>query len=208
MAKMLDASHPEAIEQAAELIKLGCLVAFPTDTLYGVGADVADPDAIDKLYIAKNRPRQKGIPVLLASKNDVDSIAMRIPAEARKLMDRYWPGPLTMILQKRLDLASGLSPNQGIAVRVPDNVIARRLISSVGGAIATSSANQSGSSPALTADQAMTALQGSIAAVLDGGAVRHGVASTILDFTSDPPCIIRNGPIPTSDLIAGDLKLA
>ncbi|MGB3713496.1 MAG: L-threonylcarbamoyladenylate synthase [Candidatus Promineifilaceae bacterium] len=208
MAKMLDASHPEAIEQAAELIKLGYLVAFPTDTLYGVGVNVADPDAIDKLYIAKNRSRQKGIPVLLARKSDVDSIAMRIPAEARALIDRYWPGPLTLILHKRLDLASGLSPNQGIAVRVPDNVIARRLINSAGGAIATSSANQSGSSPALTADQAMRALKGSIAAVLDGGAVRHGVASTILDFTSDPPRIIRNGPIPTKELIVGDLKLA
>ncbi len=205
---MLDASRPETIEQAAELIMLGYLVAFPTDTLYGVGADVTNPDAIDKLYIAKNRPRHKGIPVLLAGKSDLDSIAMRIPAEARTLIDRYWPGPLTLILHKRSDLASGLSPNQGIAVRVPDNVIARRLISSAGGAIAASSANQSGSNPALTADQAMMALQGSIAAVLDGGAVRHGVASTILDFTSDPPRIIRKGPIPARDLVVGDLKPA
>lgn len=208
MVKMLDASRPETIEQAAELIMLGYLVAFPTDTLYGVGADVTNPDAIDKLYIAKNRPRHKGIPVLLAGKSDLDSIAMRIPAEARTLIDRYWPGPLTLILHKRSDLTSGLSPNQGIAVRVPDNVIARRLISSAGGAIAASSANQSGSDPALTAEQAMMALQGSIAAVLDGGVVRHGVASTILDFTSDPPRIIRKGPIPARDLVVGDLKPA
>jgi L-threonylcarbamoyladenylate synthase len=208
MAKKLDASQPESIEQAAELIKLGCLVGFPTDTVYGVGADVADPEAINQLYIAKGRPRQKGIPVLLASTNDVESIAMRIPDEARRLMDRYWPGPLTMILQKRLDLVSGLSPNQGIAVRVPDNAIARLLISSVGGALASSSANKSGSSPALTADQAVKALQRSLAAVLDGGTVRHGVASTILDFTSDPPCIVRTGPIPISDLLVGDLKPA
>jgi L-threonylcarbamoyladenylate synthase len=204
MATILDASQPEAIEEAAALIKRGHLVAFPTDTLYGVGASIADPDAIDKLYLAKKRPRQKGIPILLASKKDVDSVATCIPPEARTLIDKYWPGPLTLVLQKQSDLTSALTPNQGIAVRVPDHVVARRLIRSAGGAIAASSANQSGSDPALTAAEALAALEGSIAAVLDGGAVRHGVASTILDFTSEPPRLIRPGPIPAADLIAGD----
>ncbi|HET6446932.1 MAG TPA: L-threonylcarbamoyladenylate synthase [candidate division Zixibacteria bacterium] len=205
---ILDAGRPEAIEQAAELIRLGSLVAFPTDTLYGVGADISNPDAIDQLYRAKNRPKDKGIPVLIADGVDVDNIATSIPSEARALIEKFWPGPLTLILQKREDLASGLSPNQGIAVRVPGNLIARRLIRAAGGAIAASSANQSGSDPALTADQALIALRGSIAAVLDGGPVEFGVASTILDFTTHPPRIVRQGPISAVDLEIGELMLA
>ena len=119
MAEILDGRRPEIIEEAANLIRLGYLIAFPTDTLYGVGADVSNPDAIDRLYAAKNRTRDKGIPVLLASKNDVDNIAQDIAASASALMDKYWPGPLTLILRKRAGLAAELSPNPGIAVRVP-----------------------------------------------------------------------------------------
>jgi L-threonylcarbamoyladenylate synthase len=205
MTMILDSDRPEAIEQAAELIRLGNLVAFPTDTLYGVGADISNPAAIEKLYRAKNRSKDKGIPILIADGVDVDNIAASIPSEARTIIKKFWPGPLTLILQKREDLASGLSPNQGIAVRVPGNPIARRLIRAAGGAIAASSANQSGSDPALTANQALIALRGSIAAVLDGGPVEFGVASTILDFTTDPPRIVRQGPISADDLEVGEV---
>jgi L-threonylcarbamoyladenylate synthase len=200
MAVVLDARRPEDIEQAAELIRLGQLVAFPTDTLYGVGADVSNPDAIEKLYAAKNRSKDKGIPVLLASKTDISDIAQDIAPSARTLMDRFWPGPLTLILRKRADLAAGLSPNTGIAVRVPGNKVAQNLIRQTGGAIAATSANRSGSKPALTAEEARLALGDSIAAVLDGGPVQLGVASTILDFTCRPPKLVRPGPISASDL--------
>ena len=208
MAEILDGRRPEAIEEAADLIRLGYLVAFPTDTLYGVGADVSNPDAIEKLYAAKNRSRDKGIPVLLASKSDLDNIAEDIAPSASALMDRFWPGPLTLILRKRADLAAELSPNPGIAVRVPGNKIAQSLIRRVGGAIAATSANQSGSEPALTAEEARLALGDSIAAVIDGGPVQFGVASTIVDFTSSPPRLIRPGPIPVSDLPVGEMDLA
>ncbi len=208
MTMMLDASRPGAIEQAAELIRLGHLVAFPTDTLYGVGADVTNPASIEMLYIATNRSRGKGIPILLASKSEVDNIARDISPDARMLIEKYWPGPLTLILFKRPELASVLSPNQGIAVRVPDSPVAQQLIQRVGGAVAASSANRSGSDPALTAAEAKMALSGSIAAVLDGGPVRHGTGSTILDFTIKPPRLLRPGPIPLSDLSVGDIELA
>ncbi len=208
MAEILDGRRPETIEEAANLIRLGYLIAFPTDTLYGVGADVSNPDAIDRLYAAKNRTRDKGIPVVLASKSDIDKIAQDISPSASALMDKYWPGPLTLILRKRASLAAELSPNPGIAVRVPGNKVAQSLIRRVGGAIAATSANQSGSEPALTAEEARLALGDSIAAVIDGGAVKFGVASTIVDFTCSPPRLVRPGPIPASDLLLGEMDLA
>jgi L-threonylcarbamoyladenylate synthase len=208
MTLILDSSRPEEIEQAAEFLRLGRLVAFPTDTLYGVGADVTNKASIDMLYTAKNRPREKGIPLLLSHESQVDNVARNISPEARMLMEQYWPGPLTLILFKRPCLLGELSPNQGIAVRVPDHRVAQQFIEYAGGAIAATSANKSGSDPALTAAQAELALPGSLAAVLDGGAVRHGTGSTILDFTSTPPRLLRPGPIPASDLSVGDIELA
>jgi L-threonylcarbamoyladenylate synthase len=208
ITKLLDASEPGAIEQAAELIKRGLLVAFPTDTLYGVGAYVHDPEALELLYRAKNRSRDKGIPVLLADRDDLLNLVTDVPAAAEALTKEYWPGPLTLIFSKRSNLPDVLSPNRGIAVRVPDNPIARQLIRYAGGAVATSSANKSGAPAAHTAEQARMALRDSIAAVLDGGPVRLGVASTIVDFTTKHPTLVREGPIPLTDLGLEEMKPA
>ena len=120
-------------------------------------------------------------------------------------MENYWPGPLTLILKKKRDLAPELSRNEGIAVRMPDNDVALSLIEKVGGAMAVTSANQSGSVEALTAREALNALEGSIAAVVDGGAVQLGVASTIIDFTGTQPGLIRLGPIPAEVLLRGEV---
>ncbi|MCI0396288.1 MAG: threonylcarbamoyl-AMP synthase [Chloroflexi bacterium] len=198
--RILDARQPGAIEEAARQLKRGQLVAFPTDTLYGVGADPFNGEAIDRLYQAKERPLEKGIPVLLADVADLEKMVKAVPAVARPLMARFWPGPLTLIMPRRADLPAALSPNEGIAVRIPDNAVARRFIRAAGGAVATSSANRAGEAPACDAHEALVALRGLVAVVLDGGLVHYGQASTILDCTCHPPQLLREGPIAAKNL--------
>ncbi|UCG22719.1 MAG: threonylcarbamoyl-AMP synthase, partial [Chloroflexota bacterium] len=149
--ELLSANQPGAIEEAARLLRDGQLVAFPTDTLYGVGALLIDGDAVGRLYEVKERPMSKGIPVLLADAHDVDQVATGLSDQARALMGRHWPGPLTVIVSRRANLPAIIAPGETIAVRLPDNALARRLFRSAGGAVAASSANLSGDRPARTA---------------------------------------------------------
>ena len=205
--ELLSADLPGAIEEAARLLRDGELVAFPTDTLYGVGASLFNGDAIRRLYEVKERPLSKGIPVLLADASDVDRVAIDVSDQARALMARFWPGPLTLIVPRRAALPAVVAPGDTIAVRLPDHALTRRLFRAAGGAIAASSANLSGEPPALTAQEALAALDGRIAAVLDGGPVLVGQASTIVDCTVMPPAIVRQGPIPPEAIregMAGD----
>jgi tRNA threonylcarbamoyl adenosine modification protein (Sua5/YciO/YrdC/YwlC family) len=191
----LDANQPTAVAEAAVFIRAGALVAFPTDTLYGVGADAFSFEAIGKLFLAKDRDAIKGIPILLADATNLHLVVDEVSELAQALITTYWPGPLTLILPKKAGLPANISGTDGVAVRVPDNEIARRLILEAGGALAVSSANRSGEAPARTAQEALAALGEDIAAVLDGGQVEYGQASTILDCTALPPKIIRHGPI-------------
>jgi L-threonylcarbamoyladenylate synthase len=202
-ADYLDATEPGAIEKAAALLAAGHLVVFPTDTLYGVGADAYNAAAIDALYRAKERPAQKGIPVLLADAAGVDGVARAVPETARRLVERFWPGPLTLVLPRQPELPPNLAPNENVAVRVPDHPVARALIRAAGGAVATSSANRSGEAPAQNACAAQRALGHAVAAILDGGPVFHGAPSTILDCTVDPPRLLRAGPLSAADLGLG-----
>ncbi len=200
-ARVLDANQPGAIEEAAQLIKAGRLVAFPTDTLYGVGANVHDPLAIELLYQAKGRSLKKGIPILLSDANGLLMIVKEITPLAHFLIEHYWPGPLTLVLPKQPDLPAGLSPDDNIAVRIPDSEVARKVIRAAGGAVATSSANRSGQAPALNAQEALAALGDRVAAVLDGGPVVHGAASTIVDCSTTPPRVLREGPLSTDKFL-------
>jgi len=204
--KQLNPSQPGAIRSAVDLLKQGCLVAFPTDTVYGIGADMSSELAIERLYRAKGRSREKGIPVLLSGAGDLDKVASEVPEFVRPLVDRFWPGPLTLLLPKQTGLPSNLSSNDAIAVRVPDNEVARRFIAAAGGAVATSSANLSGDRPACTAREAEIPLGNIVAAILDGGKVIHGLASTILDCTVTPPRIVRHGPIQRDKLPLSPVK--
>ncbi|MGH2535935.1 MAG: L-threonylcarbamoyladenylate synthase [Candidatus Promineifilaceae bacterium] len=197
---LLPAGEPGALEAAAALLRAGGLVAFPTDTLYGLGASLAHPAAIARLYRVKQRPADKAIPVLLAEAAGLSLVAAAVPAGARRLMARFWPGPLTLVLPKRADLPAVLSPNRGVAVRVPDHDLARRLLAAAGGAVATTSANLSGRPAATSAGQVLAALGPQVAAVLDGGPVRIGQASTVVDFTAGRPRILRTGPLSAEEL--------
>jgi L-threonylcarbamoyladenylate synthase len=195
MTRHLMASDPQAIVETAAAIKRGELVVFPTDTLYGIGTNAFDEDAILSLYTTKRRPLEKGIPILLADIADLGKVAMVVPQGARDLMARFWPGPLTLILPRQNNLPLALSASEGIAVRIPDNDIARAVIRTAGGAVATSSANRSGYLPAQTADQALTELEGDVVIVLDGGPTGQAIPSTIVDCTGKRMRILREGPI-------------
>jgi L-threonylcarbamoyladenylate synthase len=193
-------SEPGAIAKTAELLKRGHLVVFPTDTLYGLGAIAFNGEAVIRLYQVKGRPLQKGIPVLLADLADLKKVASSVPAAARSLIDRFWPGPLTLVVPKHPDLPAVISPNDGVAVRIPNSEVTRALIRAAGGAVATSSANASGRTPACTAAEALAWLGGHVAAVLDDGPCPEGVASTIVDCRGEVPLIVREGPIPAAAL--------
>jgi L-threonylcarbamoyladenylate synthase len=196
----LDAEQPGAIKQAAEILKKGHIVAFPTDTLYGIGVDPFNPAAIERLYQVKGRAAEKGIPILLADTADLEKVTQNISTQAQALIEQYWPGPLTIIVPRHPRLPANISPNEGIAIRIPDHAVSRAFIRAVGGAVATSSANRSGEEPARDAAEAFQAMNGQIAAVLDGGRVQHGRASTVLDCMSDPPKLLREGPVTVKNL--------
>lgn len=195
LTRMLHAAQAGAIEEAATLLRQGALVVFPTDTLYGLGADAFSEAAIRQLYAAKGRPLDKGVPILLADLADLERVAREVPPPATTLIERYWPGPLTLILPKHPALPANISPNENVAVRIPDHPVARGVIRAAGGAVATSSANHSGAEPACDAAEALAALDGVVAAVLDGGPVQHGISSTIVDLTCSPPAVLRQGPL-------------
>lgn len=193
--RLLGASQTGVIEEAAELLMDGFLVVFPTDTVYGVGAAIHNNEALLKLFKAKERPLSKGIPILIAEKGDLNKIAAGVPDEITPLIEKFWPGPLSLIVPKRSGLPSALSPNEGVAVRLPDNRIARDIISAAGGALAVSSANLSGKTPSCSGQEAYSSLSGRVSLIIDGGQSPGGIASTVLNCLEMPPRLERQGPI-------------
>lgn len=184
------------IQQAADLLKNGEIVVFPTDTVYGIGVNAFDASAIESLYDAKMRPREKGIPILISDIDVLPTVIMGTPDPCiQTLINQHWPGPLTLILLRHPNLPANISPNDGIAIRIPNNDVARALIRQAGGALATSSANISSNEPALNAQMALNALQHRVAAIIDGGVSPGGVSSTIIDCRFEPPRLIRSGPV-------------
>ena len=198
--RFLNARENEALSLAAGWLRQGRLVVFPTDTVYGVGVDAFNAVAIEQLYRVKERPLSKGIPILLADLVDLDEVAYDVPASARRYIERFWPGPLTLIVPRHPDLPAIISPNQGIAVRMPDCDVARALIREAGGAVAATSANRSGHAPAQAGRMALAELDGLVTAVLDNGPAPGGVSSTIVDCTGAAPRLLRAGPITAAAL--------
>ena len=186
----------EQIRQAGELLKAGELVAFPTETVYGLGGNALDPEAAGKIYAAKGRPSDNPLIVHIAHADALTAIAGNIPDTAWKLAAAFWPGPLTMILEKK-DLVpsrttGGLST---VAVRMPDHPVALALIEAGGGYIAAPSANLSGRPSTTSAEHVRQDLDGRISAIVDGGDGKIGIESTIIDLTVQPPMILRPGYI-------------
>ena len=184
------------MKDAAEIIAQGGLVAFPTETVYGLGADALHPEASMKIYAAKGRPSDNPLIVHIAKFEDLESIAKEVPEQARKLADAFWPGPLTMIVWKNekvpYETTGGMDT---VAIRMPNHPVALELIRQSGCLIAAPSANTSGKPSPTEAAHVKKDLDGKIPMVLDGGAVGIGIESTIIDLTEDTPMILRPGYI-------------
>lgn len=186
----------QKMEEAAQLIRSGELVAFPTETVYGLGADALNPQASKKIYAAKGRPSDNPLIVHIAKFEDLEEIAKEVPQEAKKLADAFWPGPLTMIVYKNekvpYETTGGMDT---VAIRMPDHPAALELIRQSGCLIAAPSANTSGRPSPTLAEHVAEDLGGRIPMILDGGEVGIGIESTIIDLTEKIPMILRPGYI-------------
>lgn len=186
----------EIIQEAGALLKEGKLVAFPTETVYGLGADALQEEAARKTYEAKGRPSDNPLIVHIADYEDLRKIAVHIPAETAILAAHFWPGPLTMIFEKSDAVPYGTTGGlDTVAVRMPEDPVAQALIRAAGGFVSAPSANISGRPSPTTADHVREDLGGKIDMILDGGEVDIGLESTILDMTVTPPMILRPGAI-------------
>ena len=185
---------PEVLKEAGEIIKRGGLVAFPTETVYGLGGDALNPESSKKIYAAKGRPSDNPLIVHICRLEDLPVVAREIPDIAYKLADKYWPGPLTMIFGKNdaipTETTGGLDT---VAVRFPDNKIALGFIKEAGGFVAAPSANLSGKPSPTLSKYVIEDMDGRIDMILDGGQVGIGLESTIIDLTSEVPTILRPG---------------
>ena len=209
----LDKEHPdgEAILRAGEIIKAGGLVAFPTETVYGLGGDALNPESSRKIYAAKGRPSDNPLIVHICRWEDIYKIADPVPEIAQRLAARFWPGPLTMILNKTAlvpkETTGGLDT---VAVRFPSDSIAQRFICAAGGFVAAPSANTSGRPSPTLAQYVKEDMDGRIEMILDGGEeVGIGLESTIVDFTEDVPVVLRPGYISLEMLkdTLGDVRM-
>lgn len=197
--KIVSANSPDAIQLALDVLKDGGLVAFPTDTVYGVGALVFDGKAVESIYAAKDRPIEKAIPVLIADAEDMDKVGMDIPDVARRIAARFFPGPLTCIIPKQPTLPSAVSATSTVGVRVPDHEVTRALLRAAG-PMAVTSANISGQPSPSTAEEVFAQLNGRIALIIDGGKTPGGVPSTVVDCTANEIKILREGPISLEEI--------
>lgn len=195
MAAILSLNDDTALQRAADELRSGKLVAFPTDTVYGL-ASLPTTDGVRALYRAKARPSALPIPVLLADVDLLPRYAAAIPSLASVCANRFWPGPLTLVLLGETTLAAAIGASDGsVGLRVPGHAVARRLIALCGGALAVTSANLSGGPDPLTGWEVEEQLGREVAIILQGGPPVGGRPSTVLDFLHRPPRILRAGPL-------------
>ena len=192
---------PDTIHTAAKAIRRGALVAFPTETVYGLAADAFNADAVARVYEVKGRPANNPLPVQVASEDDIVGVAVDIPEVAWELIRRFMPGPLTIVLRASPDLPGMVTAGTGtVGVRIPDHPVARQLLRACSTPIVAPSANPSGESPPTTADEVLAYLDGRVEYILDAGATELKIASTVVDMTCAPPRILRHGTISDEDL--------
>lgn len=195
-----DAERESALAAASLAVQRGQLVVFPTDTVYGLGADAFDPEAVRALLAAKGRGREMPPPVLVSSATTIDALAVKIPGYARALVEAFWPGPLTLVCHQQTSLQWDLGDTRGtVAIRMPDHELARELLERTG-PLAVSSANLTGSPAATDADQAIEMLGDKVAVVIDAGESPGGESSTIVDVTGSQGRILRRGALSLDDL--------
>ena len=210
VAMTADAIDHAALARGGEILKQGGLVAFPTETVYGLGGNALDPMASKKIYAAKGRPSDNPLIVHIADLKALAPIVKEVPEKAKILAEKFWPGPLTMIFEKSdlvpLETTGGLN---SVAVRFPSDPIAAELILQAGGYVAAPSANTSGRPSPTTAQHVEEDLGDAIEMIIDGGPVGIGLESTIVDFTEDVPVVLRPGYISLEMLqeVLGDVRM-
>jgi len=197
---ILACDAPGAIDAALAVFNAGGLVAFPTDTVYGVAAPAFNKAGIDRLYEAKGRENTKAISVLIGGPDQLELITPNLGRAANRLAQHFWPGGLTLVVCRRPELPGNLSPLPTIGVRMPDHAFAIALLQRCG-PLATTSANLSGGTDPQTAQDVLAQLDGRIELVLDGGATPGGVPSTVVDCTLAEPAILRQGAISAEDIM-------
>ncbi len=197
--RLLQADAAGVFDQALGVLQAGGLVAFPTDTVYGLGALAFDGEAIRSIYAAKGRDLEKAIPILLDDAVGLELIADEVPPMARRLADKFWPGPVTMIVKKNHRLPEAVSTTATVGARVPNHPVARRLLQAAG-PMAVTSANASGQPSPSSAQEVLAQLDGRLSLILDGGRTPGGVPSTVVDCTGAEPIILRAGPVSLEDI--------
>lgn len=198
----------EKIKYAADVIKKGGLVAFPTETVYGLGADVFNEEAVKRIFQVKGRPPDNPLIVHIADVADIKSLTESIPPKAKILAERFWPGPLTIVLKKSKKVSDIVTAGcDSVAIRIPNNLIALSLIKESGVPIVAPSANKSGRPSPTSARDVVEDLGGLVELILDGGKTKIGIESTVIDMTIDRPIILRPGGVTVEEIkkIIGDV---
>jgi len=194
----VDAAAPDlgVMGQAAQVLRNGGLLAFPTETFYGLGAAGLDAVAVRRVFAVKGRPASMPLLLLVDSRAMAASVATEIPPRASELMARHWPGALTLVLAAAPGVPAEVTAGTGtVGVRVPAHAVARALVRALGEPVTAPSANPTGAPPPVTAGEVLAQLGGAIDLILDAGATPGGTPSTVLDVTVDPPRVIRQGAV-------------
>ena len=190
----------QEIEKGIKILQRGGVIAFPTDTVYGLGADAFNSMAVERIYEIKNRPKHRQLPLLIAGVERLITLADPIPEIAWFLARRFWPGGLTLVLPKTDSLPVYLAPGPTIAARIPNHPACLAIIQHLGNPIIGTSANISGQPPALTAEEVGQQLGGKIDFIINGGKCPGGKESTVVDVTHESPIILRQGIIPSHEI--------
>lgn len=194
--------EPDVLARAADILRRGGLVVFPTDTLYGLAADPRNTGAVARVYREKGRAASRALPLIASDLRQVEAASESLSPLTRRLAERFWPGPLTLIVDAPTGIAVPACGGSGtMAVRVPDQAVARGLASCMGFPIVSTSANRSGSPAPRTADEAVIAIAGDVDLLLDGGPTPGGEPSTIVDARAEAPRLIRAGAVSFSRIL-------
>ena len=195
------ASSSRAIARAVSVLRKGGLVAFPTDTLYALGADASNPLAVSRIFTAKGRSPANPVPLLIADLAMAIRLVGELPEAAVRLAERYWPGPLTLVVPAPASICGLLTAGTGrIGLRAPNAAVALALIREFGGPVTGTSANRSGAQDPLDAHEVLRQLENRVDFVLDGGRLATARPSTVVDVTVSPPTIVRQGPVPKEEI--------
>jgi L-threonylcarbamoyladenylate synthase len=196
---LLPITDSNSLAHALDVLSGGGLVAFPTDTVYGLGAMAFDANAVSKIYMAKGRGQEKAIPILISDVDLIHKVSSGVSEYAVKLGKKFWPGPLTIVVPRHPTIPDVVSPLKTVGVRIPNLNVTRELLR-LTGPLAVTSANLSGQTSPSTAKGVNAQLNGRIPLILDGGVTPGGIPSTVVDCTGDEPVVVREGPISLEEI--------